>query len=56
MKLCGKMTVKKWFTGISLGMAVGAVFGQVVFDNIALGVGLGTAIGIGIESVGKKDE
>ncbi len=40
-------------TGISIGMATGSVLGLLVFDNIALGMGVGLPIGIAIGMMGQ---
>ncbi|WP_181764323.1 hypothetical protein [Streptomyces albidus (ex Kaewkla and Franco 2022)] len=43
----------RYMTGISIGMATGSVLGLLVFDNIALGMGVGLPIGIAIGMMGQ---
>jgi hypothetical protein len=37
-----------WIFGLSIGMCFGVALGQLLFDNIATGLGIGMTIGIGV--------
>ena len=43
-----------YMTGIVIGMMTGSVLGLLIFDNIALGFGVGLPIGIAIGMMGQS--
>lgn len=43
-----------YMVGIAIGMTLGSVFGLLIFDNLALGYGMGLPIGIAIGMMGQS--
>ena len=41
---------------VVLGLCFGVALGLIVFDNLAIGAGVGVAIGAGLDSVKNKNE